>query len=78
MLEGEDADIILVAQGYPLSFTGSSRLPRSKVLISGAGLSFSLFYFSMNNTSKIPLPHHTAVNYCIYINTVSTLLYYKD
>lgn len=38
MLEGEDADIILVAQGYPLSFMGSSRLPRSKVLISGARL----------------------------------------
>ena len=61
---GWDAGVISVAQGYSLSFTDSSKLARSKVLISRAGLSFSLFYLSMNNTKvsgKIPLPRYIAV-----------------
>jgi len=36
-----DAGLILVVHGYPFSFMDSSKLPRSKVFISRAGLSFS-------------------------------------
>lgn len=55
----EGAGVISAVQGYPLSFTDSSNLPRSKVLTSRAGLSFSLFCLSMSNTQasgEIPLP----------------------
>jgi len=61
---GWDAGVTLVVQGHPLTFLGSSRLPRSKVVICEARLSFSLFYLIMNNTkvsSKIPLPHYITV-----------------
>ena len=53
-----------LSAGYPLSFKDSLKLVGSKVRISRARLSFSLFYLSMNNprvASKILLPPYMTV-----------------
>lgn len=80
VVEDEDAGITLAVQGHPLFFTGSSKLPRSKVLFPGAGLSFNLFYLSMNKvSSKIPLPLSISVQHeLIHINKFNRLSCYKD
>jgi len=56
-----------------------SKLPRGKVFLSRAGLSFRLFYFSTNNTresSKIPLPRHILLyNIHIYTHIKKYIIY---
>ena len=77
---GWDAGVILVVLEYPFSFMDSSKLSQSKVLISRARLSFSLFsLISMTNTKvsrKIPLPHHV-ITVC-NVNSLSLSLSKKS
>jgi len=44
---------MLVVDGYPLFFVDSSKLPKCNILISRAGLSFSLLLEQENSTTSL-------------------------